>query len=103
MKDDYLQARHIYALGSPWTEATGMVLLSGSDARREIQELALTSCSAEMAMEPLRHILGRVRDFHADITNIHRALRPVQEHIKAAISAIEEAEKCYEQWRKADR
>ena len=98
-KNTPYQPRAIYALGSPWTNATGMALLVGGDARREVQELALTSCSAEMALEPIRNILGCMHDFHSEITNIHPALSPVKDHIKAAVSAIEEAEKCYEKWR----
>jgi hypothetical protein len=81
-----------------------MVLLSGTgEIRDEIRDLAVTSCSAEMAMEPLQNILIRVHDFHADIIGIHPALRPVQDHIKVAIAALQEAEKCYEQWRISKR
>jgi hypothetical protein len=100
----HLEAPHIYALGTPWTDACGMVLLTGGgDARKDIQNLALTSCSAEMALEPLRKIMGSIHAFHADIAGIHSYLMPVQAHVQAAISSIEAAEKCYEQWRTRNR
>lgn len=96
----HVPAFHIVALGSPWTDACGMALLSGNDSEQEVRNLAITSCSAEMAMEPLGKILERVHESHADIVGIHPALRPVQDHIKTAIAALAEAEKCYKEWYK---